>query len=157
MKLWQKENNNTSNLIEKFTVGKDNELDLALAEFDVVGSIAHTEMLESIGLLTKEELTAIHKELKNILSEIDPQSSNKVQFYINAFSRGSVFGKIEIDQFLQKLNIEPVKKLLYCQKTFLIIFQVLKLRQALIFTHMFNDTFAAKVIIQMECARPMVK
>lgn len=70
MKLWQKENNNTSNLIEKFTVGKDNELDLALAEFDVVGSIAHTEMLESIGLLTKEELTAIHKELKNILSEI---------------------------------------------------------------------------------------
>lgn len=70
MKLWQKENKNTSNLIEKFTVGKDNELDLALAEFDVVGSIAHTEMLESIGLLTKVELTAIHKELKNILSEI---------------------------------------------------------------------------------------
>lgn len=70
MKLWQKENNNTSNLIEKFTVGKDNELDLALAEFDVVGSIAHTEMLESIGLLTKEELTSIHKELKNILTEI---------------------------------------------------------------------------------------
>ncbi len=70
MKLWQKENNKTSNLIEKFTVGKDNELDLALAEFDVLGSLAHTEMLESIGLLTKEELTAIHKELKNILTEI---------------------------------------------------------------------------------------
>jgi argininosuccinate lyase len=70
MKLWQKENNKTSNLIEKFTVGKDNELDLALAEFDVVGSLAHTEMLESIGLLTKEELTDIHKELKNILTEI---------------------------------------------------------------------------------------
>ncbi len=70
MKLWQKENNKTSNLIEKFTVGKDNELDLALAEFDVVGSLAHTEMLESIGLLTKEELKSIHKELKNILTEI---------------------------------------------------------------------------------------
>ena len=70
MKLWQKESNNTSNLIEKFTVGNDNVLDLALAEFDVIGSIAHTEMLESIGLLTKEELTAIHKELKNILNEI---------------------------------------------------------------------------------------
>ncbi len=70
MKLWQKENNNTSNLIEKFTVGKDNELDLALAEFDVIGSLAHTEMLESIGLLTKDELTSIHKELKNILNEI---------------------------------------------------------------------------------------
>lgn len=70
MKLWQKENNNTSNLIEKFTVGNDNVLDLALAEFDVIGSLAHTEMLESIGLLTKEELTAIHTELKNILTEI---------------------------------------------------------------------------------------
>lgn len=70
MKLWQKENNSTSEWIEKFTVGKDNELDIVLAEFDVLGSLAHTEMLESIGLLTKEELTLIHTELKKILSEI---------------------------------------------------------------------------------------
>jgi argininosuccinate lyase len=70
MKLWQKDNSNTSNLIEKFTVGKDNELDLVLAEFDVKGSIAHTQMLESIGLLTKKELKAIHTELNNILKEI---------------------------------------------------------------------------------------
>lgn len=70
MKLWQKENNKPSELIEKFTVGKDNELDLVLAEFDVLGSIAHTHMLESIGLLTKKELKSIHTELKNILNEI---------------------------------------------------------------------------------------
>ena len=70
MKLWQKENNKTSTNIEKFTVGSDNELDLVLAEFDVIGSLAHTEMLASIGLLTKDELTDIHKELKNILKEI---------------------------------------------------------------------------------------
>jgi argininosuccinate lyase len=70
MKLWQKDNSNTSNIIEKFTVGKDNELDLVLAEFDVKGSIAHTQMLESIGLLTKKELKVIHAELKNILKEI---------------------------------------------------------------------------------------
>ncbi|MBA3706082.1 MAG: argininosuccinate lyase [Bacteroidetes bacterium] len=70
MKLWQKENNKPSELIEKFTVGKDNELDLLLAEFDVLGSIAHTQMLESIGLLTKKELSSIHTELKNILNEI---------------------------------------------------------------------------------------
>jgi argininosuccinate lyase len=70
MKLWQKENNTTSDWIEKFTVGKDNELDMVLAEFDVVGSLAHTEMLESIGLLTKEELTLIHTELRKILQEI---------------------------------------------------------------------------------------
>jgi argininosuccinate lyase len=70
MKLWQKENNTTSEWIEKFTVGKDNELDIVLAEFDVLGSLAHTEMLESIGLITKEELTQIHTELKKILQEI---------------------------------------------------------------------------------------
>lgn len=70
MKLWEKENNKSSELIEKFTVGKDNELDLLLAEFDVLGSIAHTQMLESIGLLTKKELKSIHTELKNILNEI---------------------------------------------------------------------------------------
>lgn len=70
MKLWQKDNKGTNTDIEKFTVGTDNELDLVLAEFDVIGSIAHTEMLESIGLLTKAELTEIHKELNNILSEI---------------------------------------------------------------------------------------
>ncbi len=70
MKLWEKENKSTSALIEKFTVGNDNELDLVLAEFDVRASIAHTQMLESIGLLTKEELKLIHFELKNILSEI---------------------------------------------------------------------------------------
>ncbi|MGZ4033334.1 MAG: argininosuccinate lyase [Bacteroidia bacterium] len=77
MKLWEKENllagqagKDTSKLIEKFTVGKDNELDLVLAEFDVVGSIAHTEMLHSIGLISNEELKLIHKELKNILANI---------------------------------------------------------------------------------------
>lgn len=70
MKLWQKDNNTTSEWIEKFTVGKDNELDIVLAEFDVLGSLAHTEMLESIGLLTKEELDLIHTALKKILSEI---------------------------------------------------------------------------------------
>lgn len=70
MKLWQKENNTTTDWIEKFTVGKDNELDIVLAEFDVMGSLAHTEMLESIGLLTKEELSLIHSELKKILTEI---------------------------------------------------------------------------------------
>jgi argininosuccinate lyase len=71
MKLWEKEHKSTSELIEKFTVGKDNELDLLLAAFDVKASIAHTQMLETIGLLTKEELQLIHVELGNILSEIE--------------------------------------------------------------------------------------
>ncbi len=70
MKLWQKDNSISSELITKFTVGKDNELDMVLAEFDVKGSLAHTQMLASIGLLTENELQQIHKELQQILSEI---------------------------------------------------------------------------------------
>jgi argininosuccinate lyase len=71
MKLWQKDNKNSLDLITKFTVGKDNELDMVLAEFDVKGSLAHTQMLASIGLLTPTELQEIHKELHNILLEIE--------------------------------------------------------------------------------------
>ena len=70
MKLWNKENTNTSKLVEAFTVGRDKEFDILLAEYDVLGSLAHTQMLESVGLLTKEELSPIQKELNNILSEI---------------------------------------------------------------------------------------
>ena len=52
MKLWQKENTKkTSEKIEKFTVGRDQELDLELAPFDVLGNMAHAIMLESIGSL----------------------------------------------------------------------------------------------------------
>lgn len=69
MKLWQK-STEVNKSIEKFTVGKDREMDLLLAEFDVLGSIAHTQMLESIGLLEKSELSILHKELKNIYREI---------------------------------------------------------------------------------------
>lgn len=69
MKLWQKDTN-VNKEIEKFTVGKDREMDMNLAEFDVLGSIAHTQMLASIGLIPKEELPLLHKELKNIYTEI---------------------------------------------------------------------------------------
>ena len=70
MKIWQK-NIDVNKDIETFTVGKDRELDLEMAAFDVLGSLAHAEMLESIGLLTADELLSIQKELKNIYSEIE--------------------------------------------------------------------------------------
>src|SRR5260221_13037154 len=70
MKLWQKDGSSVNKLIEKFTVGRDKEFDMLLAAYDVQGSLAHTEMLESIGLLTKEELNNIHGELNNILKSI---------------------------------------------------------------------------------------
>jgi len=69
MKLWEK-NSQTENIVERFTVGNDRELDHQLALADVIGSLAHTQMLESIGLLTSEELKIIHKELKDIYREI---------------------------------------------------------------------------------------
>ncbi len=70
MKLWQK-NTEVDKTVEKFTVGRDREMDFYLAKFDVLGSLAHTRMLESIGLLSSEDLEEIKKELKNIFREIE--------------------------------------------------------------------------------------
>jgi argininosuccinate lyase len=69
MKLWDK-GFETDKLIEQFTVGKDREMDIYLAEFDVLGSIAHIKMLETIGLIEKNELPLLENELKNIYHEI---------------------------------------------------------------------------------------
>ena len=57
--------------IERFTVGRDREMDLYLAKYDVLGSMAHITMLESIGLLTKEELTALLAALRTIYREAE--------------------------------------------------------------------------------------
>ena len=70
MKLWSKDNTDTSKLVEQFTVGKDKEFDLLLAPFDVQGSIAHAQMLASVCLLTKEEAAQLVSELKNIYQQI---------------------------------------------------------------------------------------
>jgi argininosuccinate lyase len=64
-KLWEK-NFEVNKEIERFTVGKDRDMDLYLAKYDVMGSIAHITMLESIGLLEKDELDKLLVELKNI-------------------------------------------------------------------------------------------
>ena len=65
MKLWEK-NFEINKEIERFTVGRDREMDLYLAKYDVLGSMAHITMLESIGLLEKDELTQLLAELKTI-------------------------------------------------------------------------------------------
>ena len=64
-KLWEK-NVQVDQEVDTFTVGKDREMDLYLAKYDVLGSMAHITMLECIGLLKKEELTLLLSELKNI-------------------------------------------------------------------------------------------
>lgn len=65
MKLWEK-NVQVNKDVETFTVGRDREMDIYLAPYDVLGSMAHIKMLESIGLLEKDELDLLFKELKSI-------------------------------------------------------------------------------------------
>lgn len=69
-KLWQKDAS-VHGEIDKFTVGKDRELDLLLAKYDVIGSIAHIKMLTSTGLLEEHELEMLSKELSKIHEEIN--------------------------------------------------------------------------------------
>lgn len=73
-KLWEK-NFEVNKEIERFTVGRDREMDLYLAKYDVLGSMAHITMLESIGLLTRDELTQLLAELKNIYQLCEMVSS----------------------------------------------------------------------------------
>ncbi len=70
MKLWSKDKESFKEVTD-FTTGRDQEMDLFLARFDVLGSLAHIQMLESIGLLTKDELPVLSKELKAIYTEIE--------------------------------------------------------------------------------------
>jgi argininosuccinate lyase len=70
MKLWHK-GVNVNKRIEDFTVGRDRELDLLLAPFDVLGSLAHIAMLEKIGLLSVLELKELNKGLKVIYKKIE--------------------------------------------------------------------------------------
>jgi argininosuccinate lyase len=70
MKLWQKESTTVSELVEKFTVGRDKEFDLALAPYDVQGSIAHVTMLGEVGLMTKQDSLKAVQALQEIQKEI---------------------------------------------------------------------------------------
>ena len=69
-KLWEK-NIDVNPEIERFTVGKDREFDLFLAPYDVMGSLAHSAMLATIGMLTEEEKNSLHAELRNIYATIE--------------------------------------------------------------------------------------
>lgn len=70
MKLWQKDKQSLQE-VEKFTVGKDREMDLYLAGFDVLGSLAHVQMLQSVGLLTATEMEQLQVALRGIYQRIE--------------------------------------------------------------------------------------
>ena len=67
MKIWDK-GYDINTLIERFTVGNDRELDLLLAQYDILGTIAHVKMLKSVQLISEDEETMLLKELKDIYS-----------------------------------------------------------------------------------------
>jgi argininosuccinate lyase len=69
-KIWQK-SVTVNELVENFTVGRDREFDGQMAAFDVLGSLAHTQMLESIGLMSSEDLKLVQQELKKIYKNIE--------------------------------------------------------------------------------------
>lgn len=70
MKIWQKSADNNP-LVDSYTVGLDKEMDLSLAKADVLGSLAHTRMLHSIGLMSGEDLATVQKGLKEIYQTIE--------------------------------------------------------------------------------------
>ncbi|MFI3263331.1 MAG: argininosuccinate lyase [Rikenellaceae bacterium] len=69
-KLWQK-NIEVNKIVDLFTVGRDREMDMYLAKSDVLGSLAHTKMLNSVGLLSDEDLESVQNGLKDIYKEIE--------------------------------------------------------------------------------------
>lgn len=73
MKLWQKDKTSLKE-VEQFTVGNDRQLDMHLAPFDVLGSLAHIKMLESVGLLSRQDLDLLEVELKLIYKLIQQGS-----------------------------------------------------------------------------------
>ena len=69
MKLWDK-GYSTDAFVEEFTVGRDRELDLCLAEADVLGNMAHMKMLNSIGLITDADRVALEQGLREIYKKV---------------------------------------------------------------------------------------
>lgn len=70
MKLWQKDNSSVNELIEKFTVGRDKEFDLLLAQYDVQGSVAHVKMLKEVGLMNEQDAADAVRGLEDILKDV---------------------------------------------------------------------------------------
>lgn len=73
MKLWDK-GYSTDKKIDHFTVGNDRELDLVLAKYDIIASIAHAQMLGKIGLLTSDETNSLVRELENIALDVKEET-----------------------------------------------------------------------------------
>ena len=105
-KIWQKETIVNSD-IERYTIGKDAEMDMYIARYDVLGSMAHAKMLESIGLLEKTDLSAILKGLKEIFNQIEND-----EFVIELYSIGNKLNKFIENQKKYNTKVFQIK---YCK------------------------------------------
>ncbi len=73
MKLWQKTTTSIDKRIEQFTIGQDAELDLVLAPYDILGTLAHITMLEEVGLLKKKELNKLRPALQQLYQKVQSE------------------------------------------------------------------------------------
>lgn len=73
MKLWQKEHTSTAAEIEQFTVGQDRDFDRWLAPFDVLGSLAHTQMLQAVGLMEAQVYAGVKKGLQDLYTVVSSE------------------------------------------------------------------------------------
>ena len=125
-KLWEK-SVQVNKDIERFTVGRDREMDLYLAKHDVLGSMAHITMLESIGLLTKDELSLLLAELKNIyaaaengefvieegVEDVHSQVELMLTRKLGDVGKKIHSGRSRNDQVLLDLKLEAVEQLFH--------------------------------------------
>lgn len=102
MKLWDK-GYTVNNLVDKFTVGKDRELDMKLAKHDVLGSIAHAEMLCATDIISTEDLKAIKVGLQSILTDIENGNFQIEEQFEDVHSK--------VEHQLTEMIGEPGKKL----------------------------------------------
>lgn len=138
-KLWQKgelNENELANKVEQFTVGNDRDLDLLLAKYDVIGSIAHIKMLHKVKLLESKEVNAAESDLKRILKEIEAglfslskeseDIHSEIEFRLtktnNAAGKKIHIGRSRNDQVLLDIKLfsrEKIEEIVHqTQKTF---------------------------------------
>lgn len=119
-KLWQK-NTQVNSAIEKFTIGRDTEMDMYLASYDVLGSMAHANMLEQVGLLNKEDLAALLIGLKQVYATIEKEAfviedgvedvHSQVEMLLGEVGKKLHSGRSRNDQVLVDLRLYSRAKL----------------------------------------------
>ncbi len=141
MKLWDK-GIETDKKIETFTIGKDRELDLFLAPYDVMGTMAHITMLEHIDLLSKKELDLLIPELKRLyhkaiqgtfvieegIEDVHSQVELELTRVLGDVGKKVHSGRSRNDQILLDLKLFARQKIMEVTEGVQDLFQALQLR-----------------------------